>query len=200
MPHVRRARLRWVETVTLTPTSTMDIVAFSANNAREPNASTPTHQPMAWDQWAALYNKFVVVGAKMNVRILPTRYSQEVSASVYRATAFGVYVGSGNTPTYTTANSYIEAKKGSYRLSSGAITRTVSMNSMFSTKKFFNVKDVKDVTSLVTSVTGSPTEEAFFVLWSQITDASGATSVDVPVTVTIDYIIDFSDPKDMTPS
>lgn len=192
MPHVRRARLRWVQDVDVTPTSALIVSSYSATNARVPKAAT--HSPMGWDQWAALYQRFTVVGSKINLRVLGDYEGSTASSP----TAIGIFTSEdSSTSVYTSYTDFIEAKKGVYRLVSGSQMKSVSLTVPFSTKRFFNVKDVKDVDDLGALITGSPTREAFFDVWYQGLATNHGL---IRIVVTIDYIVDFQGPKDIVPS
>jgi len=192
MPKTRRAILRYTEHLTsmTSTTGTLASYVFRANGLYDPNYTSTGHQPMGFDQWSALYNHYVVLGSKMTVKVLP----QETNVS---PCIIGTFLTDGTAVPYTTPGSFIEAKRGPYRLFK-ATDRVVSLVQKYSSKKQFNVVDVKDnMDRLGANVGADPTEEAMFNIWFFTMDLSTAS---LNLFVTIDYIVEFSEPKDMTTS
>lgn len=192
MPQQRRAYMRFCEQVNLTVTSgILTSNVFRANSLYDPDYSQTGHSPMSFNQWAALFNHYVVTGSRIKATLLSdTSNSSPVS--------FGAYLTDTFTVPYTDWASFREAKKGSVQNYIGRQSKSRSVVSKFSAKKFFNVKDVKDNTDRIgAAVTTNPTEEAFFIIWCNTLDSGSDT---YQVLVEIDYIADFSEPKDLTTS
>lgn len=193
MPKIRRAHLRYAEDFNLNSSvGSMAVYRFRANSLYDPNQSATGHQPLGYDQWAALYNHYVVVGAKITVKSLSGQGTPAIAAIA------GCYISDDTTFPYTNSSGMIEAKKGSWRTMTTQ-RNTVSFITKFSAKKFFNVVDVKDnLDRIGATVSANPTEEVYFNIWFQ--DLFGAASTDQRFQITIDYIADFSEPKDLTQS
>lgn len=190
MPKVRRARLRYSDTVELTSTlGGLGIYKFRANSIHDPDFDSIGHQPMGHDQWAQLYNHYVVVGAKITVKCL-------ASATV-AAGAMGCYISDDTSVPYSTLDGFIESKRGSWRTFTHQ-RNAVSFHTNFSTKKFFNITDIKDNFDRLGALVGSnPLDSAMFNLY--YFDLSNLTS-SYKAMITIDYIVDYSEPKDMLQS
>lgn len=189
MPRIGRARLRYVELSTITGTSgALSTTKFRAGGVFDPRFASGGHQPMAFDQWASLFNHYVTVGSKCTVTFSP---NTDVNTMV------GVYVDS-TTTTYNSWIEFAEAKMGYQKMiADDERTKIISVN--YSAKKFFNLTDIKDnVTRLGAAVTENPDEDAFFIVYIQATDE--ATTVVVQAKVQIDYIVDFSEPKSLAQS
>lgn len=189
MPRTRRAYLRYADNVSITSTSgTMGSHLFRSNSCYDPDYTSTGHQPMGWDQWFLLYNHYVVVGAKISVTCL----SDNSADAPY---AFGVYLTDSTTAPYTTWSGFREARQGSQRLITGGATTNKTCSTTFSAKKFYNVTDIKDnIDRLGALVNSDPTEGAYFVVYYQnITSYTDTTNF----MVTIDYIVDFSEPKNL---
>lgn len=62
--------LRYVETLTLTTTTgtTPGLKIFRLNSAYDPNYSDAGHQPLYYDQLAAIYSRYQVLGSKINAK------------------------------------------------------------------------------------------------------------------------------------
>lgn len=202
MPNVRVARLRCVHRFSATVGSSMGRIHISANDVVFPIGTHvafsmvyDTHQPMGFDQWAALYNHYVVIGSKTNVTISgPVDAAHETQPS-----SFGLYLSDETDSPYTRATTYIEARKGQVRHMYRNQTRGTSMAGYYSPRRVFGVKDVVDVQdSIGAAVTMSPQKKAYHVLWWQLDNrVAPITDYDVYGYITTDYIVSFSDPKDI---
>lgn len=197
MPFAKLATLRYSETVNLAGTAgILQRYAFSANSVYDPNNTGGGHQPMGYDQWTTLYNKYVVLGSKIIVRMIPNFNGVgQIGSGVA-----GVHLSDGPTPPYSTANEYIESRKGTWRIinwNGGLldISQTI-MVSKFSAKKFFNVKDVRDNQDLRSTTGKNPDTRAYFIVWLD----SPMVDTQYSAIVTIDYIVSFSDPVNLPKS
>lgn len=186
MPIQRVANLRYCQTFQLTST-TSSIVSqvFRANSIYDPDYSGLGHQPMGRDQWAALYNHGVVIGSKINVQCISPSPETELFWT-------GCMLNASTTVPYGSATAFVEARKGSYKLCNPTQGKSNWLTSMFSAKKYFNIKDIKDnLDRLGFQVGNNPTEEAAFIVWMQALNSGTVTAEYV---VTIDYIVLFSEP------
>lgn len=191
MPTQRRATLRYATQSTLTSTSgTMSSHLFRANSVFDPDYTSTGHQPMGFDQWASLFNHYVVVGAKITCTVL----SDNVTASPF---VIGVYLSDDIGLPYTNWYGFKEARKGTQRFFNGGAqnTRAQTVSSFYGAKKFYNIKDIRDNFDRIGSLnTGNPSDGAYFVVYhQQVNSTSDAKNI----MVTIDYIVDFSEPKNL---
>lgn len=192
--------LRYVEysTIATGAAGQAGIVAYRANGPFDPAFAVGGHQPMLWDTYSSMYNHCVVLGA----RIKATFWSETAG------TTYGCIVGSKlDDDAALTLNVSPILEQGSkltkYRFlrtnpSGNHDVATVTQN--FSAKKFFGVKDVadnkQDIGSLVST---TPTDQAFFCLFFQHPDQTTNAGT-LKYMVTIDYIIQFSEPRDLAAS
>lgn len=188
----RKAYLRYCEQVNMTSTSGgLQTWVFSANGVYDPNISGSGHQPMGYDTWATLFNHYVVRGSKINVQVTS-------NGTVPNPAYFGLYLTDDSSAPYTSYSEFIEAKRGMYKLLPQDSNRAIYLSNKFSAKRFFNVTDIKDnLDRLGSDVTANPSEQAYFMLWVQTTNA---TTQAVNAVVTIDYIVEYSEPKDLSQS
>jgi len=145
---------------------------------------------MGWDTWKSLYNHYVVVGAKITATVL----SDTVGNSPF---VVGTYLTDQAVLPYTSWYGFKEARKGTQRLFNGGAgnTRSQSTMSKFSAKKFYNVTDIKDNMDRLGALTDTnPGENAYFIIYYQqinsVTDTKN-------LCITVDYIVDFSEPKNL---
>lgn len=191
MPTTRIAKLRYCDTFALTSTSGVLISrVFGCNNIFDPDVTGGGHQPMGHDTWATLYNHYTVIGSKMMISVAPSSGNNSPGM-------VGIYITDGAAVPYTSAAEFREARKGGMR-SMDPNQKTVRMAAKFSPKKFFNITDMKDNTTRVGAAIGAnPLEQAYYNIWYQTLDAS---SGGIYVNLTIDYLVVFGEPKDLSQS
>lgn len=195
MPKNRVMKFRYTTQHTLT--SAVGVLTnrqYRANGCHDPDITGIGHQPYGWDQITAFYNHYVVLGSKITVQFTPQ------TDNVANAGVIGLYLSDDTTHGFTSYTTFIEAQKGGWRIINGGSSEPKSISCKFSAKEFFNVKDVKDnVARLGSSVTTSTSEEAVYNLFYQAADES-STATNLNVVVMIDYIVAFSEPKDIPAS
>lgn len=191
------ARLRYCEGVELNPgvSGTLSAAVFRANSPHDPNQSGVGHQPMAWDEYSQLYNHYVVLGSKITVQ-----FASNV-ASTLSPPVVGIFQSDDTTYSTQYITSLIEQNRCVYRMiAHGYQVKPTTLTSKFSTKKFFNVNDVKDNLDRLGAPIGSnPGEEAYFVVFCgdqlEGEDISGVYAL-----CTVEYIVAFSEPKELAQS
>lgn len=190
IPIGTRARLRYVDNIQMSSASgVMGTHFFRANSIYDPDFTGTGHQPMGRDEMANYFNHYVVVGAKLTVEWL----NASADSSSETPTLVGCYTTADTTLTYTDLNSYREAKRGDIKTLQWVFMPTT--RAKYSAKKFYNVANVKDNYDRLGAAVGSnPTEGAFFLIACQ---GIGTGSASLTARVTIDYIVDFSEPKDL---
>lgn len=190
MPRTRRAILRYTTPINILASSgLLQRYLFRANSCYDPDYSGTGHQPMGWDQWTNLFNHYVVVGSKITVRCL----TDNANAAPY---VFGIHLQDKTTPPYTDWWGYNEAKMGTQKaIKGGTGTTNPTLTCNYSAKKFYNITDIKDNFARIGALTNTdPTEVAYFAVYLQNLTAVSETAF---FTVTIDYIVDFSEPKNL---
>jgi len=192
-PTSQRTKSRYSTSKLLTSTTgTLGSTVFRCNSIYDPDYTSTGHSAFMFDQMSAIYNHYVVVSATINIRVVPQGDSIEPFVS-------GVYLTDTATVPYTGYNEFIEAKKGTTRVMSGGVGgKSGNYKTSFNAKKFFNITDIRDVSRIGGLSNGNPTEEAYFVVWAQTLNA---TASDAWVhMITIDYVIEWSEPKDVPQS
>lgn len=191
MPNISRTKMRYSTNVQIQSTlGAVGAHVFRCNSIFDPDYSGTGHQPMSHDTWASLFNHYTVTGAKIMIQAVPDSTNTTNGKC-------GIILNPGYTAPYTNASAFLEAKMGSYRNILKNADKAYRMKCKYSAKKFFNVSDVKDVGKLGAAFGTDPTEEAYFIIWyadSEITTSS------IRVQVTIDYVVQFSEPKHLAQS
>ena len=191
MPGQRLVCQRYADSHSLTSTTgILNEFHIGANNAFDPYGGSGGHQPMGYDQMAALYNHYVVLGSKLVCTFSATSTSSSL--------AVGAYLSDDLVTLYLKHRTYKEAKRGQQKIIVNQRFPTY-LRCKYSAKKFHGVKDVKDnITTLGARVDQNPTEVAVYHVYAQAMD--GISTATVFVTYYIDYIIAFSEPVDLQPS
>lgn len=192
MPIQRRAKLRYASSHQLTSTAgSMANHKFRANSIYDPDFTSTGHQPMGFDQWATLFNHYVVLGAKITCTF--TNNSSATNPCVV-----GVYLSDDTVIPYSTTDGLIEAKKGQMKPFTADPSTSLSVVGKYSAKKFFNLVDVKDNLSRIGApINNNPSDGTF---WNVVMQARNAGTESINLQVLIEYIVEFSEPVDLTQS
>lgn len=167
--------------------------AFSTNGMYDPVVAIGGHQPMYFDQLAALYARYVVIGAKISVKFLNADANTGLIACgividddyVLGATNFNEL----NEQTQATRPKYIAYNA----------TTPVTQVSKWSARKFFaSSQNIIGNSNLGAAPTSNPSQQSFFVLYAQCIDL--ASTVTVFAEVSIEYIAVWTELKDVTQS
>lgn len=191
-PLERVAKLR-LTTGNMELTQTGGVIASLDVYANWPKYGT--REAYGWDQWSTLYNNAVVLGSKITVY----NRGQYNTAGTFSAFMGGIYLAD-DTTNFTDWQTLVEARRGSFMTVSSAAGSRAKCSAYYSAKKFFNVKDVKDnMLRLGNGVTTSvPGDAAIFKVWCQPMDkSSNGTNY---FTAIVEYIVLFSEPKDVPAS
>lgn len=197
-PSKKLVRMRYVDTsVTLNSSNIAnDSAVFRANSVFDPdftNAGT-NHQPMSFDQWALIYNKYTVVSSTISVSYTPT------AAANLTPGYLGITLGTDSDPlaNFSTIDNILESKLtsgyrvvGAFPTSNNSLSRPLIKK--FNSKRFFGKINVVDGNALSANVTTNPSEVAYFSVWMTSIDGNdpGATSLHIK----IDYDVLFHEPK-----
>lgn len=184
------AKMRYVGGVTLTTGLIPTVHHFRANSIYDPDATGTGHQPMGRDEYANFYQKYIVLGSRIRVY-----WSTDAGAAV---TVCGVFINDDNSIPYTSYEGIIESKRGKYK-SIPHQRNATSTTCSFSSKKYFNVTDIKDNYDDIGALVGAnPAKQAYFTIWSQ--DVDFQTTHSVQAVCVIDYIVTFQEPKELNQS
>lgn len=168
----------------LASSTTQDAVSvyrFSANGLYDPNITGTGHQPMLFDQCSALYDHYVVIGAKITVRAnnvgsedacLLLRCNDSTTAPSLTRSA---WLEQGNCTAI-----YLPGRTSGGSNSTRVFTYKVNPN------KFLGRASPMSDPELKGSAVGNPTEQCYFDI-GYCTTASGAIAANLDVMVDIDY-------------
>jgi len=172
----------YCETVTLNTGAggTLTSYSFSANGMFDPNITGTGHQPMFYDQMAALYNHYCVIGSKCTVEFVTTTTTSTSSNS--DATVGIILNDSTSIPTLP---GLLEHPTSKHRLLGSANAMGASpvrFVQKFSAKKNFGKFDQGN-SNFTGSISTNPGEQMYYTLFVDGTQATNAIVVRAMVTI-----------------
>jgi len=200
-PKQKLVKLRYVEQVSLDPgLGSYAVSEWRANSVFDPNLSGVGHQPMGFDQWSQIYERYVVCGSKINVQFAPITVGS-VAPGFYGISMYGTagqlvatYPGNLDSVMESKLSGKVHTMAGNFN--SAATPTQLSRN--FSAKKFFGKSNVTDDTDIGATISANPTNQAYFGVWY---GTSGGNDPGIAnFKVMIDYIVLFHEPFLLTAS
>lgn len=194
MPNNFGAKLRYAETFTIDPgtVGVAGVHVFSANGLYDPNITGVGHQPRGFDQLMTMYDHYTVVGSKITAT-----FSTAGIAGAGGPLLVGVAVKDSDS-VYTDKNDYMEGRNVVSRvLDRSAVdneSHSLVLKKAYSTRKFLGISKPLS-NSLIRGTSGAnPSEQAYFHLFSAIVTGTADAPV-IEVSVVIDYLVVFTEPK-----
>lgn len=170
--------------------------AFSGNSAFDPNTTGVGTQPLGFDEYSTLYNRYMVNGSKIKV------YWQ-IGNTTQGAAQLNVGVMPATTSSWTGTDWPIFPYTVHKQTSSASGARSTIVTKAYnSTKKMFsNSGAAYNQDDFSATVGNNPTRQWYWLLSLQPADLStSVTSGQVVVCVKITYYIKFTEPTIISPS
>lgn len=189
-PNTLVRKLRYVESVVLNGGASVAAANhfFSANGLFDPNITGTGHQPMAFDQYIAMYDHYKVLSSKMTIHPLANP-----SASTADNQQIVLIYLDDDITAITNINNMIEQGQTSYMvINSGASAPPKLTSKSFNSKTFFSNRLSGD--SLLGTGSANPVEQAFYNISTAALNGTG-DPVSLAVLVVIDYVVSFSERK-----
>lgn len=190
MPVKLRTKLRYCEKFTINPATAgiNGAYVFRANDIYDPNYTSTGHQPRGFDQLIPMYDHFRVVYSKITIRAMTTDQTNPVLVGIALRDE-----GTAETDVidYVEQGTVVSRTMGIAQGSQG-VTCSLSCNPF----KFLGLPTTS--VDMRGTASASPTENAYYHVF-----ASGLESVDVAnilFLATIDYLVEFIEPKDLISS
>jgi hypothetical protein len=172
--------------LSLVNASTSASYLFSGNSCFDPDTSGIGHQPLYFDQFAQLYNRYRVHASQIVFELLNSTISSHVTI----------------TPTTdgTWPSSLRNALETNYTCSipiSSSVFRTVKDRSI-STRKIWGMQSITQDDLYQAVYSASPVRQWYWKLWGE--SADGVTNVSIRCNVRIVYEVEFFDRYPIGPS
>lgn len=179
-------KIRYCDTYTMTSTSGSVARQFnSANGIYDPDISGTGHQPMWHDNYASIYNNYIVLGSKITVHFQ--------SQSVDRSYVVGI-LGDDDSSTSTTLTTLQESNNSVWTVH-GTNHHGASILSLTYEPLGDIGVAVKDDGYMSNPTTSNPTQQWYYCLYVA---ALGTDSGTVWATVNIEYTVKYIELKSQT--
>ena len=190
-PMTMNIRHKYRETVFMTCTAgAMSNYLFSCNSLYDPNKTGTGHQPMYYDQLAAIYGYYTVIGSKMTMRLTHDAGSNS-------AVTVALSKNEDATVTPTNVDGVIEAGWAKSKTLGESSTDPVQLSSSWSLYQRHRTADISN-DQFRADINSSPTDQTFYQISLQPTDRASTNSYNVEVL--IEYMAVWSDIKEIAQS
>lgn len=166
---------------------------FRLMNIYDPNYTGTGHQPMGFDFWSSLYNRYTVLGAKVTVRPSPI--------GNYGGTPMAIWLTMDREalPSVPDNAQTAEENWGQPSIWNNNANETLPklrnrMTKYFSAKKFFDRPNDKQWDSMGTfDGASAPVNNAYFHCWFY--SMFGSDPAQMHLMITIEYVVQMTDTK-----
>ena len=203
-PEKHTARLKYVDFVTLNPSASGSAVPlithFRANSLYDPDLTSSGHQPRGFDELAAIYDHYCVIGSKIKVSFENDKDHVQAAGQY----CFLMLQDTNNTPT-SLIDILEESNKNkvAYKQRNSVSSRNVTLTKNFSPYKMFGIPK-KD--SLVNNIglnartNNNPSEDAIYTIGIACATTTTTDPGPVVARVEIEYIAVFTEKRPMAMS
>jgi len=165
--------------------------SWSANSLYDPDVTATGHQPMLFDQFSAIYDQYIVLKAKITLKLMPASTAYNVPMTCL--------LMNKDSSTVLSTNPIVNAEQTSstikfLQMDTG---KELILTKHFNAYKVFG-KDPETQGRLVGTPTTSPSEQEYFVFQGQTTD--GFTTQSLICHFMIEYTAQWSELKDIAQS
>lgn len=171
--------------------STVDTYFFSCNGIFDPNISGGGGQPMGRDQWAAVYNHYVVTKSRIMAFFSPEGNTPANQLVV------GITIDDEGALSDNATTTMMERGDTKFKIipeSNTANGKITTLKHRFHSASHFSRTNITDNDQDLGAAVGSnPTEQAYYCIW---TGGLGDDIGIVNVCVVLEYTVIWSEPKD----
>lgn len=171
----------------------LNYTTWTCNGMYDPLTSVGGHQPMYFDQMAALYNHYTVIGSKIVVRVISTTAQTPNNVPL----TVGCFINDDTTLTYTTFQTLMENSLGKHRIIGTTDKTQTTFGLKWSAKKVFG-GSILGNDNLIGTAGANPTEMQNYTFWMDSSTPAVASSCILDVS--IQYIAVWSELKEIAGS
>lgn len=158
------------------------INVYAANGIFDPDITGIGHQPMYRDQYAGLYDQYVVIGSKITVQYAPSSITVPMLCGI---------AGDDDSSISATVDTLMEQNNSVSLLANCAGSKTYFLEQTFEPLAQFGV-DAKDDGASATAVGSNPSELWCYGVWVATADPGAAATV-CQIKVEIEYTVKFTE-------
>lgn len=155
---------------------------FRLNSLNDPYYTGVGHQPMGFDQISALFDHYLVYGAKVNVTLIPSSSSPTSSSMVV------MYPSRGSGTTASNQEQACEQTSSCYTHLVGQ-DGVKNLSAYYNIRKELGIKNTGEDGRLQTTTTANPTEELFLVIQAHNPDGQSVRTQDP---MRVDILVDIT--------
>lgn len=182
---------KYVETVSLTSTlGSLATYLFRANSLFDPNSTGTGHQPMYYDQLAAIYSYYQVIASKITVK-----FGHDDAAN--SAVTCSLSMNEDATVTSTNIDNIIEYGEAKSCTLGSSTTDVYSLGLNYTQKRRWGTNSLGDA-RFIANISSSPSEITNFQINCQSTDRASTTLTNAEVE--IEFTTVWTDIKDIAGS
>lgn len=163
-------------------------ISVSGNSAFDPLASSGTNQPVGFDYWAAMYERYRVIGSRC--RVVATLVGTAVGGGVAGAASLTTVLYPSNATGSLVSMSDAISQPLSKNTDATSAQRGV-LQSAISTAKITGIKDVEGADQLQATIGSNPANEWYWNIGHETGAAYADTSVNIDICIT--YDVEFYD-------
>lgn len=187
--------MRWERSVsTAVSTNTTAVTEFNANNINDIiNQSTPTQNPIGYDQWRAFYSLFEVISTTCQVQ-LTNNGTEQVNVALVPSVETGI---SSSFSSFALAAEQRYAKRRMVGPSTGISNKTMTMK--MNTRKIFGARRTETSPFVSAFGNNSPVKQWVYVIVAQNANETGVNGFDLIVKVTLTFAVRLHGRKQLFP-
>lgn len=192
-PDRLKTKLQYCDVLDLTAVAgTPALYQYRLSSLFDPDLTSIGHQPMWFDQLAAVYTRYRVLGAKITVTFIPPHVN-DTEANDKGPYLVGITTSESSTFASTSYEALLENPNTTHAIivdKQGANNK-VDLSATYSPKRDLDIGPDDDLMNPLT--TASPTRNFHATIWAL--DMVEAVAQDVVVKVNIEYTCQFSIPR-----
>lgn len=143
---------------------------YSCNSLFKPDTTLPGHQPLGFDQWMLMYDHYIVMGAKITVKV---SYANDTSAA-HPVTC--VVIIRDQVSTSSSATNTMEQPNAKW-VNLGPQTRSASISHKWSARRAWGIQNPAALERAGGTTLTSPADQQYFAIVVFPTDQSGVVDV-----------------------
>jgi len=164
--------------------------AFACNGLYDPNLSGTGHQPYYFDQMAALYNHYTVIGSKIHITVVPKADTEQVFQ-------VALYINDDASTSLTDINGIAEQSLGRIQTIPADSDKVTHLTAKWSAKKTFG-GSILGNDNLQGNSGANPSELSTYIF--AIQGITGLDLIEAYVNVQVEYIAVWEELKDIAQS
>jgi len=187
-PRLLKIKHRYVHRMDLTTTGGIATYPFRCNGMFDPYANAGGHQPMYFDNAAAIYDHFTVLSSTIKIEAVGA-LGTEVP------TVIGCYINDDSSVATSDIQALAEQSSCRYKILGGTSSLPVTVYHSWDAKRAFG-GDPLSMSQLQGTGTSDPTEQQTYTMYFGPLDTASISRIDAMVTV--EYVAVWRELKDQT--